>query len=176
MSLAKMNWARFRSKWAELSHEQGQVEFRVASPSQYPNWVRAEPNRAQCCQLLLSGSPWWTLKDQLPQRHALTKINVSFFNIHLFPDNLGDSACISEIVQATSAVRQFGGRSGMIRQPQCRNWLHFYRITCRLSKTGRKKGVVMGIAAQSQSSTKNVVTSTKNRQMSIIAYRTTLWS
>ena len=27
----------------------------------------------------------------------------------------------------------------MIRQPQCRNWLHFYRITCRLSKIGRKK-------------------------------------
>ena len=59
--------------------------------------------------------------------------------VHLFPANLGDSACISEIVQAISAVRQFGGRSGMIRQPQCRNWLHFYRITCRLSKIGRKK-------------------------------------
>ena len=59
--------------------------------------------------------------------------------LHLFPANLGDSACISEIVQAISAVRQFGGRSGMIRQPQCRNWLHLYRITCRSSKNGRKK-------------------------------------
>ena len=59
--------------------------------------------------------------------------------LHLFPANLGDSACISEIAQAISAVRQFGGRSGMIRQPQCRNWLHFYRITCRLSKIGREK-------------------------------------
>ena len=59
--------------------------------------------------------------------------------LHLFPANLGDSACISEIVQAISAVRQFGGRPGMIRQPQCRNWLHCYRITCRLSKIGRKK-------------------------------------
>ena len=43
---------------------------------------------------------------------------------------------------AISAVRQFGSRSGMIRQPQYRNWLHFYRITCRLSKIGRGKGVV----------------------------------
>ena len=51
----------------------------------------------------------------------------------------GRNACVSEIAQAISAVRQFGGRSGMIRQPQCRNWLHFYRITCRLSKIGRKK-------------------------------------
>ena len=59
--------------------------------------------------------------------------------IHLFPANLGDSACISEIVQAISAVRQFGGRSGIIRQTQCRNWLHFYRIACRMSKIGRKK-------------------------------------
>ena len=55
------------------------------------------------------------------------------------PANLGGSACISEIVPAISSARQFGGRSGMIRQPQCRNWLHFYRITCRLSKIGRKK-------------------------------------
>ena len=59
--------------------------------------------------------------------------------LHLFPANLGDSACISEIVQAISAVRQFGGRPGMIRQPQFRNWLHCYRITCRLSKIGRKR-------------------------------------
>ena len=59
--------------------------------------------------------------------------------LHLFAANLSDSACISETVQVISAVWQFGGRSGMIRQPQCRNWLHFYRIICRLSKNGRKK-------------------------------------
>ena len=59
--------------------------------------------------------------------------------VHLFPANLGDSECISEIVQAISAVRQFGGRSGMVRQSQCRNWLLFYRITYRLSKIGRKR-------------------------------------
>ena len=59
--------------------------------------------------------------------------------LHLFPASLGDSACISEISQAMSAVRQFGGRSGMIRQPQYRNSLHFYRITCILSKISRKK-------------------------------------
>ena len=46
-------------------------------------------------------------------------------DLHLLPANLGDSACISEIVQAISAVRQFDGRSGMIRRPECRNWLHF---------------------------------------------------
>ena len=33
--------------------------------------------------------------------------------IQLFPANLGDSACISEIVQAISALRQFGGRSAV---------------------------------------------------------------
>ena len=65
--------------------------------------------------------------------------SVCWLHIHLFPANLGDSACISEIVQAISAVRQFGGRSGMVRQPQCRKWLHFNRSTCRLSKIGRKK-------------------------------------
>ena len=42
-------------------------------------------------------------------------------------------------VQAILAVRQFGGRSGMIWRVVCRNWLHFYRITCILSKIGRKK-------------------------------------
>ena len=36
-------------------------------------------------------------------------------NVHLFPANLGGSACSSEIVQAVSAVRQFGGGSGMTR-------------------------------------------------------------
>ena len=69
-------------------------------------------------------------------------------DIHLFPANLGD---ISEIVQAISAVRQFGGRSGMIRQPQCRNWLHFYQITCRLSKIGRKNVYVLNAVVQRQS-------------------------
>ena len=59
--------------------------------------------------------------------------------IHLFPANLGGSACISEIVQAISAVRHFGGRSGIIRRAVCRNWLHFYRIPCRVFIIGRKK-------------------------------------
>ena len=73
-------------------------------------------------------------------------------HIHLFPANLGDSAYISEIVQEISAVLQFGGRSGMIRRPQCRNWSHFYRITCRLSKIGRKKVYLpSGLAAQAPS-------------------------
>ena len=62
------------------------------------------------------------------------------WRVHLFPANLGD---ISEIVQAISAVRQFGGRSSMIRQPQCRNWMHFFRITCRLCKIGREKVYVL---------------------------------
>ena len=61
--------------------------------------------------------------------------------ILLFPAKLGDSVCISEIVQAISVVRQFGGCSGLIWRPECRNWLHFYRIPCRLSKIGREKGV-----------------------------------
>ena len=65
-----------------------------------------------------------------------------YIHIRLFPANLGDSACSSEIVQVISAVRQFGGRSGMIRQSQCRNWLRFYRITCRLSKIGRKRCIL----------------------------------
>ena len=72
-------------------------------------------------------------------RMLFCRPGVSLKHLHLFPANLGDSACISETVQVISAVWQFGGRSGMIRQPQCRNWLHFYRITCRLSKNGRKK-------------------------------------
>ena len=38
-----------------------------------------------------------------------------------------------------NSVRHFGGRSGMIRRADCRNWLHFYRIPCRLSIIGRKK-------------------------------------
>ena len=67
--------------------------------------------------------------DEYPRMACLQQL-------HLFPANLGDSACISEIVQAISAVWQFGGRLGMIRRPQCRNWLHFYRITCRSSKIG----------------------------------------
>ena len=38
----------------------------------------------------------------------------------------------------------FGGSTvrrpvGNVWQPQCRNWLHFYRITCKLSKICRKK-------------------------------------
>ena len=71
--------------------------------------------------------------------HSICRYRHSWPQLHLFPANLGDSACISEIVQAVSAVRQFGGRSGIIRQPQCRTWLHFYRITCKLSKIGQKK-------------------------------------
>ena len=31
----------------------------------------------------------------------------------------------------------------MIRQPQCRNWLHFYRMPCRLSKIGQKKVYIL---------------------------------
>ena len=38
-----------------------------------------------------------------------------------------------EIMQAVSAVRYFGARSSIIRRADCRNWLHFYRIPCRLS-------------------------------------------
>ena len=59
-----------------------------------------------------------------------------------FPANLGGSACISELVQAISAVRHFDGRSGMIRRPEFRNWLHFYRIPCRLSINWSQKGVL----------------------------------
>ena len=68
--------------------------------------------------------------------------------LHIFPDNLGGSACSSEIVQAILADRHFGGRSGMIRRAVCRIWLHFYRITCRLSIIGRKKVVYMAIGRQ----------------------------
>ena len=56
--------------------------------------------------------------------------------LYLFSANLGGSACSSEIVQAISAVRHFGSRSGMIRRADFRNWLHFYRIQCRLSIIG----------------------------------------
>ena len=62
----------------------------------------------------------------------------AFRYLHLFPTNLGGSACSSEIVQAISADRHFGGHSGMIRH-NCRNWLHFYRIPCRLSILVGKK-------------------------------------
>ena len=40
-------------------------------------------------------------------------------------------------MQAISAVWQFAGR--MIRRPECRNWLHFNQISCRLSIIGREK-------------------------------------
>ena len=54
----------------------------------------------------------------------------SFFIVrfYTFPDNLGGSACSSEIVQTISAVRHFGGRLGMIRRAVCRNWLHFTQL------------------------------------------------
>ena len=84
----------------------------------------------------------------------------AFIFIHLFPANLGDSACILEIVQAISAFRQFGDRSGMIRQPQCRNWLHFYRNACRLSKIGRKK--VWTYACTLQGSHARIKANTRN--------------
>ena len=61
--------------------------------------------------------------------------------VHLFPANLGDSACILEIVQAISAFRQFGDRSGMIRQPQCRNWLHFLPKCMQIVQNWSEKGV-----------------------------------
>ena len=50
------------------------------------------------------------------------------------------------------------------------------KISCHNGKLSRNKNkleffnIAMGIVAQSQSSTKNVVTSTKNRKMSFIAY------
>ena len=40
--------------------------------------------------------------------------------------------------QCISAVRHFGGCSGMIRQPDCRNCLHFYRISWKSFIIDRK--------------------------------------
>ena len=40
-------------------------------------------------------------------------------SIHIFMSNLGSS--VSEILQTISAVRHFGGRSGMIWRAVCRN-------------------------------------------------------
>ena len=61
--------------------------------------------------------------------------------VHLFQADLGGSACSSEIVQVISVFRHFGGHSGMIRRADCRNWLHFYRIPCRLFIIGGKRDV-----------------------------------
>ena len=44
-----------------------------------------------------------------------------------------------QCMQFGKSAGNFGGRSGMIRRADCRNWLHFYRIPCRLSIIGRKR-------------------------------------
>ena len=119
--------SRLRRRTAE-----DRLQGEAARPADTRLWGRFQCRPRACAAGLAS------ITRGAPSRHVAGTANWSAL-IHLFPANLGDSACISEIVQAISAVRQFGGRSGMIRQPQCRNWLHFYRITCRLSKTGRKK-------------------------------------
>ena len=37
-----------------------------------------------------------------------------------------------QYMQFGNSAGNFDGRSGMIRRADCRNWLHFYRISCRL--------------------------------------------
>ena len=52
-----------------------------------------------------------TETDGLRQRQIQRQRLIQSKHIHLFLANLGGSACISEIVQAISAFRQFGGRN-----------------------------------------------------------------